>query len=236
LAATRAHRRLAWWAVAAIIVLAVLAVGVPFVYIHFIEGPAPPKLALTPESPGAQLTSGRIDGDWTVGPGSRAGYRVQEVLAGQPNTAVGRTGAITGGMRISGTTVPSGSVTVDLRTVRSDSSQRDDQFNGRIMDTAQFPNAPFTLTKPVSLGAVPRVGQVIDVRADGSLAMHGVTRPVTATMHIRDDGSTIEINGQIPVVFADWNIENPSFAGFVKTEDNGLIEFLLKTTRTSASE
>jgi polyisoprenoid-binding protein YceI len=148
---------------------------------------------------------------------------------------VGRTGSITGGMRITGTTVPSGSVTVDLRTVRSDSSQRDDQFNGRIMDTAQFPNATFTLTKPVSLGTVPRAGQVINVQAAGSLAMHGVTRSVTAAMHIRDDGSTIEINGQIPVVFADWNIDNPSFGSFVKTEDNGLIEFLLKTKRTSAS-
>jgi polyisoprenoid-binding protein YceI len=235
MAATRANRRLAWWAVVGILVIAVLAVGVPFVYIHFIEGPAPPKLALTPESPGAQLTTGRIDGDWTVGSGSRAGYRVQEVLAGQPNTAVGRTGVITGGMRISGTSVQSGSVTVDMRTVRSDSSQRDGQFNGRIMDTAQFPTSTFTLTHPVSLGSVPRVGQVIDVRVPGSLAMHGVTRPVTATMHVRDDGSTIEINGQIPVLFANWNIDNPSFGGFVKTENNGLIEFLLKTTRTSAS-
>ena len=37
----------------------------------------------------------------------------------------------------------------------------------------------------------------------------------------------IEVSGDIPVVFADYNIQNPSFAGFVTTQDHGLLEFLL---------
>lgn len=34
----------------------------------------------------------------------------------------------------------------------------------------------------------------------------------------------------IPVRFADWNIENPSF-GPVSTQDHGILEFSLNLTR-----
>jgi polyisoprenoid-binding protein YceI len=221
------------WIVAGVAVVIVLAVGGPFVYIHFIEGPAPAKLALsTTPAPGAALTAAQIDGKWTVGSGSQAGYRVQEVLAGQNNTAVGRTSSVTGSMQISGSKVSAASFVVDLRTVASDQSQRDQQFNGRIMDTQQFPTATFMLTKPIALGQTPRVNQTITVQAVGTLAMHGVTKPVTVTMQARDTGSTIEVSGQIPVVFANWSIGNPSFGSFVTTKNNGLVEFLLQTTKS----
>ena len=38
--------------------------------------------------------------------------------------------------------------------------------------------------------------------------------------------------GQIPVLFSDYNIKNPSFAGFVTTQDHGLLEFLINFTRS----
>jgi hypothetical protein len=34
------------------------------------------------------------------------------------------------------------------------------------------------------------------------------------------------------VLFADHQIQNPSFAGFVSTQDHGLLEFLLIFNRT----
>jgi polyisoprenoid-binding protein YceI len=221
------------WGIGAVVLLVVLAVAVPYVYIHFIQGPAPKQLSLTPEtSPsGGTLTAEQVDGTWKVSSGSQAGYRVKEVLAGQNNTAVGRGTGVTGSFRIANGAITGGSFDVDLRTITSDSGQRDGQFNGRIMDTAQFPTATFTLTAPVSLGSLPTVGQTISLKADGSLAMHGVTKPVTATMHARDDGSSISISGEIPVAFGDWNIANPSFGSFVKTADDGLVEFLLKTAK-----
>jgi len=219
--------------VAGVLLIAALVVGVPFVYIHFIEGPAPAKLGLasTP-APGAALTAADVEGTWTVGSGSQAGYRVQEVLAGQNNTAVGRTSSVTGSLQITGSTVSSASFVVDLRTVVSDQSQRDQQFNGRIMDTQQFPDATFTLTKPISLGRIPRVNQNINVTAVGTLAMHGVTKPVTVGLQARDTGSSIDLTGEISVVFANWDIANPSFGSFVTTKNNGLVEFLLQTKKS----
>jgi polyisoprenoid-binding protein YceI len=215
------------------VVAVVAAVSVPFVYIHFIEGPAPAKLSLAASpTAGAALTAQQVDGRWTVSSGSQAGYRVQEVLAGQNNTAVGRTSSVTGSLRVIGSTVTSASFTVDLRSVRSDSGDRDAQFNGRIMDTQRFPHAIFTLTKPIALGPIPRVNQTLKVTAVGTLAMHGVTKPVTATMQARDAGSALAISGEIPVVFANWDIANPSFGSFVKTKNSGLVEFLLRATKS----
>ena len=42
----------------------------------------------------------------------------------------------------------------------------------------------------------------------------------------RRNGANIEVNGTIPITFAEWNIPNPSF-GPAETEDHGELEFLL---------
>jgi polyisoprenoid-binding protein YceI len=223
-------RRWVRWVVGAVVVVVVLAVGVPFVYIHFIEGKAPAKLALTTGAGGATVP---LDGTWVVGPGSVAGYRVGEVLLGQNNTAVGRTSSITGNVVISGTTVSSATFTVDLTTVKSDESQRDGQFQGRIMDTAKYPSAPFALTQPAPF-SVPQAGATISIQATGTLPLHGTTRSITVTLTARQSGATIQVLGSIPIVFADWGIPNPTFSGVAETQNHGTIEFLLDLVHGTA--
>jgi hypothetical protein len=39
------------------------------------------------------------------------------------------------------------------------------------------------------------------------------------------------VAGDIPVLFSDYNIQNPSLGGFVTTQDHGLLEFLLVFTK-----
>jgi polyisoprenoid-binding protein YceI len=226
------RRRWVRWIVTGVVVVVVLAVGGPFVYIHFIEGPAPAPLKLS-NSPGTTTNGGPVAGTWKVSAGSQAGYRVQEVLVGQPNTAVGRTSAVTGSLVITGTTVGSASFRVDLTSVHSDQSERDVQFQGRIMDTAMYPTATFTLSDPITLGATPATGKTISAQATGNLNMHGVSRSVSFTVDARYTGSTIEVSGSIPVLFSNWDIANPSF-GPVTTQSSGTVEFLLDFTRSAS--
>src|ERR1700692_2080780 len=102
------HRRR--WLIIGAVVVVVLVVGAPFVYIHFIEGPAPAKLALPTNKAGSSSSNGTsggassaaLDGTWPVGTGSIVGYRVQETLIGQQSTAVGRTKTISGSITIAG--------------------------------------------------------------------------------------------------------------------------------------
>jgi polyisoprenoid-binding protein YceI len=217
------------WLIAGIVVVAVLAVGGPYVYIHFIEGKAPKRLSLSSQNQTATTTAAGaasdppLDGTWKVTNGSQAGYRVKEILFGQNNAAVGRTTAVTGQATIAGSKVSAATVTVDLTKVSSNQSRRDNQFQGRVMNTSTYPTATFKLTQPIDL---PSTTGRVSTKANGELTAHGVTKPAVADLQAERSGNTIRVSGSIPITFATWNIPNPSF-GPVSTEDKGLIEFLL---------
>jgi polyisoprenoid-binding protein YceI len=217
----------------AVIVIAALVVGVPYVYIHAIEGSSPAPLALpvaaatTSSSGTAAPATSSVAGSYTVGSGSKAGYRVHEVLAGQSTTAVGRTSKVTGKMVISGHTITTASFTVDMASVTSDRSQRDGQFRGRIMDTAKYPTGTFVLTKPIALASVPPAGKVVSVPATGRLTLHGTTRQVTLTLKAERVGAAVEVTADAPIRYGDYGIDNPSFGGFVSVGNSGDLEVLL---------
>jgi polyisoprenoid-binding protein YceI len=221
------------WLVIGIAAAAFAMVGGPFIYIHFIEGKAPAPLALaeatpsaTPSTGGTTTSTGSRNGTWNVTDGSVVGYRVNEVLFGQSHTAVGRTSSITGSMTVVGTKITQASFTVDMTTVTSDQSRRDEQFNGRIMETGTYPTATFTLTQGIDLGSSPTQGAKHTFQATGDLTIHDVTRTVTFQVSGQYSGSAAQIAGSIPITFADYNIGNPSF-GPVTKQDHGVLEFAL---------
>ncbi|WDV55908.1 YceI family protein [Streptomyces coeruleorubidus] len=215
---------------------ALVGAGGPYVYINYIQdGPA---AALSLESPPAapESTSGSgdqagqsVEGSWRVGNGSQAGYRVDEVLFGQNTTAVGRTDQVTGELEIEGTRAVSGTFTVDLASVRSDSDQRDSQFRGRVMNTERYPSATFELTEPVDFGSVPDVNEQVTGEATGNLTVHGETNPVTFDLNAQRTAGGFRANGSIPITFADYGIDAPNFGG-ITVEDEGTVEFLLAFT------
>jgi polyisoprenoid-binding protein YceI len=255
------RRSLVRWIVLGAVGVVVLAAAGPFVFIHFIEGAAPAKLTLPTGTTGTTAVVGRgaassttaggtgstttaagaasgelaeavpVAGTWAVGSGSVVGYRVQEVLVGQQSTAVGRTSKVWGSLTISGGSVTKGSFTADMASVVSDQPQRNAQFDGRIMDVSAYPTASFTLTKPIALGSLPSDGQTKSFVAAGDLTMHGVTKPVTFTLEAERLRAGIYVLADIHILFANWDIANPSFAGLVTTRDYGTLEILLHLTK-----
>jgi polyisoprenoid-binding protein YceI len=237
------------WIVAAAVAVVVVVVG-GYIAIRAVEGGSKAALTLptvttttvaagstsTSESGGSSGTSDSssftVDGTWTVTTGSTAGYRVQESLFGVANTAVGRTSAVTGSITISGTTVNAGSFTVDLTKVTSDRTERDQQFQTRIMDTAQFPTSTFKLTQPIDFSALPDNGVQVTEHATGNLTLHGVTHAETFSVSAQRNGSQIQVQGSIPITFSDWNINNPS-GGPASVGTSGTLEFLLDFTHAA---
>ncbi|HZI38536.1 MAG TPA: YceI family protein [Acidimicrobiia bacterium] len=233
-------RRFRWLLIIPALVIALVSGGT-WAYINLIKEDAPERLAFadTTTTTAAEdtdvpavSTGEGVDGTWTATEGSEAGYRVKEVLFGQSAEGAGRTSDVAGTLVISGTTVSAAEVIVDLTTVESDENRRDNQFRGRIMDVANYPTATFKLTEPIDFGALPADGTDITVPATGTLTLRGNTRTVTVNLQARRVGSTIEVLGTIPIVFADYDIPNPSF-GQVRTEDNGEIEFLVVFSRSA---
>lgn len=226
-----------WIVLAAVVVVAAIAVIGPFVYIHFIEGPAPSKLELPKANRTTSTTAGTggsaptVSGVWNVGARSVAGYRVSEVLIGQNSTAVGRTSKVWGSMTIEGATVRKGTFDVDMASVVSDQSSRNAHFDGPIMDVARFPTATLTLSSTVSLGSIPPDGVVRHYDTAGLLTMHGVTKSVSFSVSAERLDGEIDVLADISVPFSEWGIANPSIGGFVTTADTGTLEVLLHLTR-----
>jgi polyisoprenoid-binding protein YceI len=224
------RRKLTRGIVAGVVVVVLLVVGVPFVYFHFIQGDPPPKLSLdTTPVPSSAAGGARapLAGTWGITSDSLVRYRVTETLFGQSGTAVGKTNGVTGSLTIAGTNVTAATFTVDMTSITSDRTQRDGQFQGRIMDTADFPTATFTLTSPIDLGPVPKDGVQTAYSAKGNLQLHGVTKDVTFSLTARRTGNVIAVQGDEPITFSDYDIGNPS-AGPARVGDSGQLEFVLQ--------
>jgi polyisoprenoid-binding protein YceI len=229
-------RRFRWPIAIAGLVLGV-AVVAPFVYIQFIKEDAAERPTLddvittttagdgTTSSTAAGAAEG-IDGTWTTTDGSVVQYRVTEVLFGQDAEATGTADGVTGTVEIAGTTVTAVDVEVDMTTFESDESRRDGQFQGRIMETAEFPTATFTLTEPLELGTIPADGERITVEATGELTMHGVTNTVTFELTAALNGATFAAEAAIPITFTDYGIDDPS-GGPASVGNDGTLEILL---------
>jgi polyisoprenoid-binding protein YceI len=231
-----------------VVAAVVLVTGGTWVYLNVLRDPPAERLSLdddgsastasttattdsTDGTAGPAATTGAgVDGTWKVITGSQAGDRVPEVLNGQSTEAVGRTGDVTGNLTIAGTKATDASFTVDMATVASDESRRDNQFRGRIMDVASHPTSTFELTAPIDFTSVPAAGQRVSATATGDLTLKGVTKSVTFPIEAERTDTGFRVAGSIPVHFADYGIDNPS-AGPARVGDDGELEFLLVFAR-----
>ncbi len=226
--------------------VAVAAVAIPYVYVHFINDPAP-ELSFSDldtadstsagSEPGSSGTASGdsavgIDGTWVVAEGSTVGYRVKEVIAGQSTEGVGRTTVVDGSATVTGSTVTNVEFSADVASFKSDQDRRDGQFRGRIMNADEFPVAIFTLNEPFdAVNLVAPTTEDVSLSVDGVLTLRGVEKPVTVPFTARCVGDTFQLQGSIDLVFADFGIPDPSI-GPVTTENHGLLEFALVLKRS----
>ncbi|WP_265520699.1 YceI family protein [Oerskovia flava] len=220
------------------LVAALLGLGGLFLYARSQQGTEAAPLALssaTAEDEGAadaadgSATSAEdLDGEYVVGEGSQAGYRVDEVLSGQDVTVVGRTEDVTGSITVAGGSLTAAQVEVDMTTITTDDSGRDNQFLS-ILDTATYPTATFSLTEPVDL-ADTVTGDLVSRPATGELTIAGESREVTVALEVRTTAHGADVSVSIPVAFEDYGVEAPNL-GFVQVEDVGIVEALLTISR-----
>jgi polyisoprenoid-binding protein YceI len=195
------------------------------------------------ESTDSSASADGIEGTWTVdtetgdfdfetATGSFAGFRITEELASIGATeAVGRTGDVSGSMTIEGTTVSEATFEIDLTTITTNESRRDDRVQSAL-ETDQFPTATFELTEPIELGAGAADGEAVTVDAVGDLTIHGVTQQVTFPLEAQLVDGTVVVVGSLDITFADYGVEVPTAPVVVSVEDHGPIELQLLFTRS----
>ena len=241
-----------------LVLLAALAGAAGLAYL-FLRGAPPPPVGTASGSPGASLPTASVgalptrvagtigpdglDGTWTVDASigsfsdfssSFVGYRVNETFAdNSANEAVGRTPAVTGSLVLAGTSITSVEITADLTQLESDDDRRDGQLSRQAIETGRFPTATFKLTSPIDLGAAPADGETIDATATGELTLHGVTKTVEIPVEATLSGDVVTVIGSIDILFADYDIDQPTSFIVLSIEDHGIMEFQLHFRRSA---
>lgn len=230
---TEAQRR-RWFlrTVIGIIVAVAVVVGGPWVYATFFAREAPVPLAITPTAvPTPEIPIGPVDieGTWYVQTGSEAGYRLDETLSGEAVTVVGRTDAVSGNVVITGGQLTGATVVVAVGDISTEESARDAYFR-RALDTSTFPEATFQLTTPVDVAALGTSAEPVSITVVGTLTMHGVSQPATATLEAQRTAGGVELAGQVPVNLVDFGLDPPDL-GWVVVQPTGTVEVRLDLGR-----
>jgi polyisoprenoid-binding protein YceI len=227
-------RRLWKWLVLGLVVI--VGLGVAGWYFFLKTDPEPrAEIKLTPivtDSTASGQTASGPDGTWTVKSGNSqnfVGYRVTEKLFANisDTTATGRTDDVEATMTIEGTTVKDVTVTADLRGLQSDNSFRDGRIKSEGLESDEFPQAKFVLSKPITLSAVPAPGDTVKTEATGEFTLHGVTKTVTIPLEGRWDGKQVQVVGTLPIAFSDYGITAPTAPAVASVDDHGEMELQL---------
>lgn len=223
----RAGRR---WRVKWLVAAAATApvAGLAAAYLVFFTPDSPPELRLSTQAP--QPAYAVPTGEWSVGQGSVAGYRVREKLLSlpAPNDAVGRTSAITGDFRLTGDggvlRMERGMrIDVDVSTLKSDQDRRDEHMHTMAIESDRFPTATFVSTSDV---AVPAEDGQATTEVQGDLTLHGVTRPVTVAVQAQQAAGRIEVVGSLTFTWDQFDMKRPNMS-YVTVESDPTLEFQL---------
>jgi polyisoprenoid-binding protein YceI len=216
---------------AGVVVLAALAFGGWYLFIR--DSPKEFTLSTPTGAPTSRAAPG-LAGTWRPAkPDSQAGYRVREKLAQLPakSDAVGRTSDVTGEAMLEAVVtslrMTGASFTVDLRTLESDRSMRDNRIRRQGLESNRFPTATFKATAPIDVPPAALNGGSVKVRTTGDLTLHGVTRPVTMDLDAQLNGSRIEVVGNYTFPFSDFGMTPPSIGGFVTVDNDATLELHL---------
>jgi len=181
---------------------------------------------------------GDINGQWVINnevgefnfetaSGSFAGFRVDEELTIGEVVVVGRTAGVTGSITIDTDQLTAAAITVDMTTLASNDSRRDNAMRGAV-GAASNPEATFVLTEPVTIPDGLADNQTVTVDATGDLTINGVTNTATFAISavVRDDGFGV-VTGSSEIVFADYDVIAPSAPIVVSVDEEGIVEFQL---------
>jgi len=182
------------------------------------------------ETPTKEPEEQTLVGSWILSDSqdSFVGYRVDEVLTTLGEfTAVGRTSNIEAALEFDGTKVLSVAMIADLTSLKSDSKYRDRALRSQAIETDIFPQAEFKLVDAIRITEDYKSGISQIYEVTGQLTLHGVSREIVITVAGALVDEVLVIVGSYPILFADYDIEQPSSRSVVSIDDNGILEFQL---------
>jgi polyisoprenoid-binding protein YceI len=187
------------------------------------EAAAPTEEA-APEEPAAE--SADIRTYVIVSEESQASYTVDEEFFGgaldrlgiEPGLVdtVGTTQEVSGQMELDfsnpASPLVSNQFEVNIRSLTSDQSRRDNAIRDRFLESDTYPLAQFTITSLENLPESYTEGEEISFQATGDMTIREITQPTTFDVTAVLQGDTITGSARTPLTMTDFGFAPPSFA------------------------
>jgi polyisoprenoid-binding protein YceI len=154
-----------------------------------------------------------------------ASYSVYENLIVQDkpnNDAVGTTHSVQGSFKIQAGASPqiaAMNITVDLRTLQTDSSMRDHFVQRNALQTDSYPDATFVSISAQDLPASYSDGQNVHFQLTGNLTMHGKTNKEVFDVRGKVVGATITGTASSTIYMTDFGIQPPNLANIAISQN-----------------
>ena len=170
-----------------------------------------------------------------VAPGTTATYRIREQLArlNFPNDAVGTTPSVSGAivLRTDGSFGAESKLTVDLRTIKSDSERRDGFVRQNTLETDKYPLADFVPRRQKGMPATLPSSGVATFQLIGDLTLHGVTSEVSWDVSASFGVDAVSAKATTRFNFARFKITIPKVLGLLSVDDDIRLELDAKLRR-----
>jgi len=174
-----------------------------------------------------QTTTVPVSGQETydiVAPPTEASYQVQEQFLSKslPSQAVGKTNSVKGNFSLvpgDKPAIKAMSITVDLRTLKSDREQRDTKIQDQWLESKTYPYATFNAKDVQTIPAGSGDGQTVNFAITGDMTIRNVTRQETFQVTGKLAGDTISGTATAKILMKNYNFDPPSISGILTVMD-----------------
>lgn len=121
-----------------------------------------------------------------------------------------------------------GTLTIDMTKLTTKIELRDDHMKNKYLEVGKFPTSTITF-KDYNLKLDTLTASAVEQPFSADLQLHGITKPVTGTIKLSTDSSTVTGVATFKIKVTDFMDTLPSYAG-IKIADDVEVTVDLKTT------
>ena len=123
-----------------------------------------------------------------------------------------------------------GSLAVDLRTLDTGIGLRNEHLRENYLEVTKGPGFDTATLSEIDLKGFNPDAPAGKGSFTGALTLHGVTKPVTGAVDVRQSGAGLRVKAAFPVNLADYSIRKPRYLG-VGVKDTVTVEGAFAVTR-----
>lgn len=178
------------------------------------------------EPPAGEGLGGEVQTFVVVPENSSAQYEVDEEFFNRDVrfvTALGTTSAINGNLVVDLTgpvpVIVDGQFTVDISTLTSDSSRRDNAIREDWLESNTYPEAIFVAREVAAFPDSYVPGEPVEFQLVGDLTIREITNEVTWDVVAQHDGPTLTATATSFIFMTDYGFEPPTVFGILEVTD-----------------